>query len=215
MSSGLRLVAACTVILFLVVAGLLGGLQDLNQSMRKDPVFASELHAVSFPVPGIAGAQPYQAMDLRQRFGWASVYLKSSGNPSDGVIMIISRLPSENVRLDGDFDKAMNREWKAGSFQPLGSVREVNVQFRGQQHFAQLQVFRNDTQALRHQFLVGLPWGGQTVYVQANGPAELLTQASLQEALDGVEGEAQELVPPETEPASDPMPSETSESEDV
>jgi len=207
MSPGLRLVAACTVILFLVVAGLLGGLQDLNQQLRKDPVFASELHAVSFPIPGIAGAQPYQAMDLRQRFGWASVYLKSSENPSDGVIMIVSRLPGENVRLDGDFDKGMNREWDEGSFEPLGGVREVNVQFRGVQHFAQLQVFQDDALALRHQFLVGLPWGGETVYVQANGPAELLTQASLQEALDGLDGEAQELLPPE--------PDESSESEDT
>lgn len=202
MSPGLRLVAACTVILFLVVAGLLGGLQDLNQNLRKDPVFASELHEVSFPIPGIAGAQPYQAMDLRDRFGWASVYLKSSEDPSDGVIMIVSRLPGENVRLDGDFDKGMNREWESGSFEPLGTMREVNVQFRGQQHFAQLQVFQDDAQALRHQFLVGLPWGGQTVYVQANGPAKLLTQASFQQALDGVVGEAQELVQPEPEPES-------------
>jgi hypothetical protein len=204
MSPGLRLVAACTVILFLVVAGLLGGLQDLNQQMRKDPVLAAEIHAMSFPIPGIAGAKPYGAMDLRQRFGWASVYLKSSEDPSDSVIMIVSRLPGENVRLDGDFDKAMNREWDKGSFKQIGSVREVNLQFRGEQHFAQLQVFQDDAQALRHQFLLGLPWGGQLVYVQANGPAELLTQASLQAALDGVEGDAQELVPPD--PASPAEP---------
>lgn len=191
------MVAACTVILFLVVAGLLGGLQDLNQQMLKDPVFASELHEVSFPIPGIAGAKPYQAMDLRQRFGWASVYLKSSEIPSAGVIMIVSRLPGENVRLDGDFSKGMNREWEVGSFQPLGAMREVNVEFRGQQHYAQLQVFQDDAQTLRHQILVALPWGGETVYVQANGPAELVTQASLQAALDGVTGEAQELLPPE------------------
>ena len=217
MSPGLRLVAACTVILFLVVAGLLGGLQDLNQTMRKDPVFAAELHEVSFPIPGIAGAQPYQAMDLRHRYGWASVYLKSSEVPSDGVIMIISRLPGENVRLDGDFDKAMNREWESGSFKPLGTAREVNVEFRGMQHFAQLQVFQDDTEALRNQFLVGLPWGGQTVYLQANGPADLLNQASLQEALNGVVGEAKELTPPELDPEAEAeaTPPEATESADT
>jgi hypothetical protein len=129
------------------------------------------------------------------------------------VIMIVSRLPGENVRLDGDFDKAMNREWDVGDFRPLGSAREVDVQFQGQQHFAQLQVFQDDTQALRNQFLLGLPWGGQTVYLQANGPADLLTQASLQEALDGVVGKAQELMPPELESTADATPPESTDTE--
>lgn len=199
MSPGLRLVAAITVILFLVVAGLLGGLQDLNQTMRKDPVFASALHEVSFPIPGIAGAEPYQAMDLRERFGWASVYLKNAEVPSDGIIMIVSRMNAENVRLDGDFDKAMNREWEKGSYQPLGNVREELLQFREETIYAKVQVFRNDEQALRNQFLVSVPWGEQTVFVQANGPAEQLTLESLQAALNGVVGPAQELTPPEPE----------------
>jgi hypothetical protein len=49
--------------------------------------------------------------------------------------------------------------------------------------------------------------------LQANGPADLLTQASLQEALDGVVGKAQELMPPELESTADATPPESTDTE--
>ena len=45
MSPGLRLLGAIAIILFLVVAGLLGGLQDLRMNIREDPALAVEVHA--------------------------------------------------------------------------------------------------------------------------------------------------------------------------
>lgn len=200
MSPGLRLFVMATILAFLVVAGLLGGLQQLqSESLIVNPVMAAEVHAQSFPIPGIGGAEPYKVFDARKQNRFAAVYLKSGEQPSDGVLMIVSRLPLENVREGGEDDRGLQREWKEGSFAQLGDPRQQLFRFREQSCYATAKEYVNDAGVKRSQFSLPLEWGEDRVWVQVNGPSEVVTAEALQQALDAVEGEAQTLEVPEAE----------------
>lgn len=186
MSPGLRLLGAIAIILFLVVAGLLGGLQDLRMNLREDPALAVEVHAVSFPIPGLAGAEPYKVMDLRERFQFASVYLSNSDPPSDGIIMIVSRMPAENVDEEGDLERGMKKEWDEGDFERRGEGSQELLRFRSQTVYAKVQEYVDDAGAVRLQVHLPLDWGGDRVFVQINGPQTDVSMAALQEALDSI-----------------------------
>lgn len=206
MSPGLRLLGAFAIIMFLIIAGLLGGLQDLRMNIRQDPALAAEVHAVSFPIAGIAGAEPYKVMDLRARFQFASVYLTNSDPPSDGVIMIVSRMPAENVDEEGDLERGMKKEWDQGDYRRNGETRQELLRFQGDVVYARVQEYVNDAGGARTQIHLPLDWGGERVFVQVNGPKAVVTVGALQGALEGVVGPAQPLfVPPaeDEEAASD------------
>ncbi|MCH2100408.1 MAG: hypothetical protein MK209_00580 [Planctomycetes bacterium] len=193
MSPGLRLLGAIAIILFLIVAGLLGGLQDLRMSIREDPALAAEVHAVSFPIPGIAGASPYKVMDLRERFQFASVYLANSNPPNDGVIMIVSRMPADNVDEESNLERGMNKEWKAGDFRRNGEPYQELLHFQGDVVYAKVQEFVSPGGLARTQIHLPLNWGGDRVFVQVNGPKSLVTMSVLRTALESVTGPAKPL----------------------
>lgn len=199
MSPGLRLIAAIAIILFLVVAGLLGALQDLQNQFIKDPVFAEELGERIFPIGSVAGTQPYQYQDVRERFQMAAVYSKSAEKPSDGVIMIVSSLPPQNLKLDGDLDRGIRKEWKEGSFEQQGADSTANFMFRGDAVFAQQKDFKNHDGAMRRQYVAQLNWGDQLIVLGINGPADQVTHAALQTALDEIEGEPMPFLDPPEE----------------
>jgi len=199
MSPGLRLLGAIAIILFLIVAGLLGGLQDLRMNIREDPALAAEVHAVSFPIEGIAGAEPYKVMDLRERFQFASVYLTNSDPPSDGVIMIVSRMPVDNVDPEGDLERGIKKEWEQGDFRRNGEPRQQLLRFQGDVVYAKVQEFVNDSGLARTQVHLPLEWGGERVFVQVNGPKAVVTAGALQAALESVVGPAQPLFVEPTE----------------
>lgn len=199
MSPGLRLLGAIAIILFLVVAGLLGGLQDLRMNIREDPALAAEVHAVSFPISGLAGAEPYKVMDLRERFQFASVYLTNSEPPSDGVIMIVSRMPVENVDEEGDLERGMKKEWDEGGFERRGESSLELLNFRSQTVYAKVQEFVNDTGAVRLQLHLPLDWGGDRVFVQVNGPQQDVSIDALQAALESIDETPQPLFVEPTE----------------
>ena len=192
MSPGLRLLGAIAIILFLVVAGLLGGLQDLRMNIREDPALAVEVHAVSFPIPGIAGAEPYKVMDLRERYQFASVYLTNSDPPSEGTIMIVSRLPIANT-AEGNQERGIKKEWKQGDFKREGEASQQLLQFRDQTLYATVQEFRAPDGRERRQMLVPLDWAEDRVTIQINGPSTEVTLEAMQAALNQIEGGPQPL----------------------
>jgi len=199
MSPGLRVIAAIAIILFLVVAGLLGALQDLQGQFVRDPVFAAELGERIFPIGSVAGTQPYQYQDVRERFQMAAVYSKSAETPSDGIIMIVASLPPGNLKLDGEIDRGMRKEWDEGSFKEVGNMSLVSLVFRDTPIMAQEKNFRDANGATRRQFVTQLNWGEQLIVLTINGPSEQVTREVLQAALNGIEGEALPLIDPPVE----------------
>lgn len=199
MSPGLRLLGAVAIILFLLLAGLLGGLQDLRMNIREDPALAAEVHAVSFPIAGVGGAEPYKVMDLRERFQFASVYLSNSDPPSNGVIMIVSRMPIENIDPEGDLERGMKKEWKQGDYRHDGEPRQQLLHFQGSTVYARVQEFVNGAGLARVQLHLPLDWGGERVFVQVNGPKEVVTAEAMQTALESVVDPAQPLFVEPTE----------------
>ena len=107
MSPGLRLLGAIAIILFLVVAGLLGGLQDLRMNIREDPALAVEVHAVSFPIPEQAGYKHFP--NPASRYPIVGSFVAKT---SDGVRVAITgagacayrQTEFEEAWADGDLD---------------------------------------------------------------------------------------------------------------
>ncbi len=194
MNPGLRVAICVVILLFLILGGLLGGLQDLGTSFIEDPERAAEIGAVIFPVEGIASAQPYKAIDLRKRFASASVYYKSTETPSDGVLMIVSTLRREDFDPEGAIDRGLHDELDDDTFEPVGAMRRQAFQFRQQRISAEFKQFQNPAGDQRSQFVLQFDWGDRLVFVTVNGPAADVSAAAVQAALDRVEGEAQPLL---------------------
>lgn len=202
MSSGLRLIAAIAIICFLVVAGLLGGLQDLQPGFVEDPVVAAEIADRILPIGRLGGAQPYKAMDFRARYDMAAAYLQSAEAGASQTWMLLTSLPPTDFDPDGELDRGMRKEWDYDALEADGPPVAHSLRFRGQALTADSQVFRTADGVRRRQLIVPLNWGGRMVFIAAHGPAEVVTIEAVQAALDAIEGDALPLLPPEPEDAN-------------
>ncbi len=198
MNPTVRLLIAIALIAFLVVFGLLAALQELRSSNIVDPVFAAEMGEIILPLDPIGGATPYQCQDYRQKFQMASAYYRTGEGGPDDVIMILSSMPPGNFREDGDWDQGLSRDWDAGDFEQLGSSFTMqSFKFRGASVQSQAKVFTDGGGKQRNQFVLPLNWSDRLVWVQVNGPADVVTVAGMQAMLDSVRGEPQPLKMPE------------------
>jgi hypothetical protein len=189
MSSGLRLLAAIALIAFLVVFGMLTALQELRTVNLVDPVAAARLGNLILPVQPIGGALPYKSQDYRDRFGMASAYYQAGEGESSELIMILSSMPPEKFREDGEWDQGLQKEWDSEGFRQIGGQTTQQFYFKGQAVLGRFKLFQVEDQTSRHQFVVPVRWGKQLVWVQVNGPSETVTAESVQSMLDSVEGE--------------------------
>lgn len=196
MSPGLRLLAAIAVICFLVLAGLLGGLQDLQPGFVEDPALAAELAERVLPIEPLGGAQPYKAMDFRERFDMAAVYLRSPDTGSGQTWMLLTSMPPTDFDADGELDRGMRKEWDYDGLEASGPATTYPLRFRGQALTAEGQEFRAADGRARRQLIVPLDWGGRMVFVAVHGPSDVVTVPALQAALDATEGDAVPLLPP-------------------
>jgi hypothetical protein len=204
MKPGTRLLAAIAIILFLVVAGLLGGLQDLRRLHTQDPAASAELGKLIFPLTPIDGAVAFQAQDLRENYGMASAYYQSKEGAADGVLLILASMPPGDFSEADNWDQGIQREWNRGDFERVETAAaQQDFYFRGQATLARTKVFQNPAGQQRQQFVIPITWGEQQVFLQVNGPAEIVTIEAVQAMLDSVEGEPQPLSPPVQ--AADPV----------
>lgn len=203
MNPTVRLLIAIALIAFLVVFGLLAALQELRTNNIVDPVMAAEMGENILPLDPIAGAQAYQCQDYREKFNMASSYYRTGDGGPDDVLLILSSMPPENFRADGDWDQGLAREWDEGDFSQLGSsFTRQSFDFRGAEVSGQVKVFTSGDKQ-RNQYVVPLPWGDRMVWVQVNGPAEMVNIGLVQQMLDSVRGEPQPLKMPEPPEAAD------------
>jgi hypothetical protein len=199
MKPGTRLLAAIAIILFLVVAGLLGGLQDLRRLHTQDPAASAELGKLILPLTPIDGAMAYQAQDLREDFNMASAYYRSKEGAANGVLLILASAPLSDLSKMDNWDQGIQREWDRGDFERLETPAvQQDFYFRGQATLARTKLFQNSAGQQRQQYVIPIIWGEQQVFIQVNGPAEVVTMAAVQAMLDSVEGEPQPLSPPES-----------------
>jgi hypothetical protein len=205
MNPTVRLLIALALIAFLVVFGLLAALQELRSSNIVDPVISAEMGEIILPLDPIGGAKAYQSQDYRARAQMASAYYRTGEGDTDDVLLILSSMAPENLRADGDLDQGLAREWDEGDFEQLGSGFTLqSFQIRGTTIQGQAKVF-TDGDKQQNQFVLSFPWSDRLVWVQVNGPAEIVTVANVQAMLDSVRGEPQPLKMPEPpQPVAEP-----------
>ncbi len=215
MNPTVRLLIAIALIAFLVVFGLLAALQELRSSNIVDPVLAAEMGEMILPLDPIGGAEAYQCQDYRKKFKMASSYYRTGEGGPDDLILILASMPAENFRADGDWDQGLSRDWDAGDFKQIGSgFTWEEFRFRGSSVKGQAKVFAANGKQ-RNQYVVPLTWGDRMVWVQVNGPSDVVAKESVQTMLDSVRGEPQPLEMPEEVDPNQPVEQESPQPTDT
>lgn len=206
MNPTVRLLIAIALIAFLVVFGLLAALQELRTSNLVDPVLSAEMGEMILPMDPIGGAKAYQCQDYREKFGMASAYYRTGEGGPDDVILILSSMPPDQFRADGEWDQGLQRDWDEGDFEQVGSGWTTQAfQFRGSTVQSRAKVFAANGKQ-RNQFVMPLNWGERMVWVQVNGPSSVVSVDGVQQMLDSVRGEPQPLPLPQPPEQAQPNP---------
>lgn len=186
MSSGLR-VAICVVILaFLAIGGLLGGLQEVQQSMIQDPVAAAQLAGEILPLETIAGVRAYKGLRLDKEGYYAAWF--NGGQGEEVIHLVVARLPTANYRPEEDMAKGFRLEWEAGDFRE-NRIAPHNFHWAGGEAPGQLLVFRDSQGQERNQFVAALRDQDEVAVVMANGPADVVTAEAFQTMLNSAPAE--------------------------
>ena len=184
MPAGTRLFIAITVILFLLMSGILGGLQWFQSFSRSDPAEVQAIADTILPLNLSEEFIPVKGADLSELNNLKLVSFEKTDDRGRTTTLNMTAMAQEN--FDGSKPFSSGTDWEDENFQAVESTQPTYA-FQGFPivgHYVRLK--NQATQDIRVEMAVALDWQDTKVVLSLTGPADTTSHQDFQTILDSI-----------------------------
>lgn len=184
MPAGIRVAIAIVVILFLLMSGILGGVQWFQSYSRSEPAEVQAIADSILPLNLPEGFIPTKGADLSELNGLKLASFEKTDDRGRVTTLNFTAMAPEN--FDGSKPYGSGTDWEDEDFQAVETSQPTysfeSASLAG--HYIRLK--NQSTQDIRVETAVALDWQNTKVILSLTGPADTTSQQDFQSILDSV-----------------------------